>query len=75
MLQHCSATDRHFFILPGTFIFGLMLWSNFMPGTFIFGQMSRFMRIVSHFSGILWSNFMPFSHLFYAILAEFYGQI
>ena len=46
----CSAADRHFFILQGTFIFGLILWSNFMPGTFIFGQMSRFMRIVSHFS-------------------------
>ena len=23
MLQRCSAADRHFFILPGTFIFGL----------------------------------------------------
>ena len=31
MLQRCSAADRHFFILPGTFIFGLILWSNFMP--------------------------------------------
>ena len=45
-LQRCW---QALFILPGTFIFGLILWSNFMPGTFIFGQMLRFTRIVLHF--------------------------
>ena len=64
----CSAADRHFFILPDTFIFGLILWSN--AGHFYFWSNVAIYAHCVAFQLNFVVKFYVISAI-YAILAEF----